>query len=505
MNRRRAWLLFATIVMALALSLDALARPGGGGSFSGGGSSGGGGGGYSSGGGSGGGGFIIALIFNLLPWPVKILVIIGIVVFYFYQKSSGQRMRDWSTGPAVVPQYYVPPPAPMQSAPSNLRRRLADLRRQDPAFSLVLFEDFLYSLYAETRHAIGRGQVALLSAYIAPDVLGRMEQAPRGDVHGVVIGAMRYVDVWGTQPGAPEVRVTVELEVNIAMRAGPQETSAYLVERWTLARKAGAHSRPYARARVLDCPGCGAPLSAVIAGKCTHCQRVVSTGELDWVVREAAVIHEESRAPLLTSDVEEEGTDLPTIVDPDATRMLGELQRRDPTFAWQPFLGRVGLVWSEFQVCWSSRDLTKMRAYLSDNLFQMQSYWVNAYKSQGLRNVSEGGRIEGVELARVESDASYDAVTVRVRAVGLDYTIADKDGKVVAGSKSRPRRYTEYWTLIRGSSRQGPTRTEPVCPNCGAPLNINMAGVCTYCQAKVTTGEFDWVLSRIEQDEVYSG
>jgi hypothetical protein len=32
-----------------------------------------------------------------------------------------------------------------------------------------------------------------------------------------------------------------------------------------------------------------------------------------------------------------------------------------------------------------------------------------------------------------------------------------------------------------------------------------MAGTCKYCQAKVTTGEFDWVLSRIEQDEVYVG
>jgi hypothetical protein len=32
-----------------------------------------------------------------------------------------------------------------------------------------------------------------------------------------------------------------------------------------------------------------------------------------------------------------------------------------------------------------------------------------------------------------------------------------------------------------------------------------MAGVCEYCQGKVTSGEFDWVLSRIEQDEAYRG
>jgi hypothetical protein len=32
-----------------------------------------------------------------------------------------------------------------------------------------------------------------------------------------------------------------------------------------------------------------------------------------------------------------------------------------------------------------------------------------------------------------------------------------------------------------------------------------MAGNCTYCKAKVTSGEFDWVLSQIEQDESYGG
>jgi len=59
--------------------------------------------------------------------------------------------------------------------------------------------------------------------------------------------------------------------------------------------------------------------------------------------------------------------------------------------------------------------------------------------------------------------------------------------------------------LIRGSSRKGPARREPNCPHCGAPLKIGMAGTCEYCRAKVTSGEFDWVLSRIEQDEAYGG
>jgi hypothetical protein len=45
-----------------------------------------------------------------------------------------------------------------------------------------------------------------------------------------------------------------------------------------------------------------------------------------------------------------------------------------------------------------------------------------------------------------------------------------------------------------------------VCPSCGAPLdNVNAAGICGYCDGKITSGRFDWVLSRIEQAEAYQG
>ena len=37
------------------------------------------------------------------------------------------------------------------------------------------------------------------------------------------------------------------------------------------------------------------------------------------------------------------------------------------------------------------------------------------------------------------------------------------------------------------------------CPNCGAPLDVDLAGVCSYCRAPIMSGKYDWVLTRIEQ------
>jgi hypothetical protein len=34
---------------------------------------------------------------------------------------------------------------------------------------------------------------------------------------------------------------------------------------------------------------------------------------------------------------------------------------------------------------------------------------------------------------------------------------------------------------------------------------VNQAGICEYCGNKVVTGDFDWVLATIEQDEEYRG
>jgi hypothetical protein len=48
---------------------------------------------------------------------------------------------------------------------------------------------------------------------------------------------------------------------------------------------------------------------------------------------------------------------------------------------------------------------------------------------------------------------------------------------------------------------QKPGTLENTCPSCGAPVSLNQIGECRYCKVAVTSGKFDWVVSRIEQDD----
>ncbi len=414
-------------------------------------------------------------------------------------------LRGWSTKreweSLAKPTVHAPVPPPRA-------RDLDAIRATDPLFSVALFEDFMHALYTEVRVAHGQRKLERVAPYLAPSVRSSLAGQESPPVGQVVIGAIRCLEVDTSDP--LQIRVQIEIEANYAELGGatsatPTEQAFWVSERWWLARARTARSRSPERARVLDCPGCGAPIDKVVGGQCRHCRQVVDTGAFDWRVTSIEVDHKEPRGPMLTGTTEEQGTELPTVFDPWLSRRLAALQSRDRAFDVAAFQRRIGLVFATMQIAWSSLEWNRARPFLSDNLFEAQRYWIEAYRRSGLRNVTERARIERIELVRVLEDAYFDAITVRVHATGLDYTVRVGDGAVVGGNRDKERRYTEYWTLLRGNRVTGPTRTEPVCPRCGAPLQVSMAAECGACRAKVNSGAFDWVLARIEQDEAYTG
>jgi Tim44-like domain len=437
---------------------------------------------------------------------VFLLVAAGVilVIVLVNKQRTGLHGPEWETATAEDPPRVQVPRRPTYP---SLVAALGTIREGDPEFSFVLFEDFLYALYTEAHTARGAGRLPGLSPYLSPaarEVLAGLGQRP---VETVIVGLLRVEQVTAGGLAAPTEVVAV-FDTNYAERDDQgAEHAFYSSERWTLTRPAGEKSRPPERARVLDCPNCGAPLDKLVGGVCGYCNQNVDGGDHDWTVQSLEILEREERPPILTGTTEEAGTGDPTVVAPDAAQRWKALTAGDPALDWAGLSARVNLVFQTFHQAWTAREPLLVRPYLSDNLFQSQLYWIEAYRRQHLVNRTDGAHVVSLHLARVVSDAHYDAVTVRLFATGRDYTVTEA-GEVVGGDKLRERPYSEYWTLIRGAGRTGAPRTRPECPSCGATLDagaVNMAGHCTFCRAKVTAGEFDWVLSRIEQDEVYTG
>jgi len=474
------------VAILLALASVALARPGGGESFSGGGGHGGGGGGGAE------------LVFELIYWTLRLIIyypqvglpLLGIIIVAICVSAYRQHQnKDWDSGPPV-----------------ELHRAITvEDNRPDPDFSQVVFEDFAFRLFSTAHRA--RAATDKLAAAVGPYLDEKTRTAltqrePVGaPVEQVVVGALRLTRVDAFEQG--RVCISVEYEANVATA----QHTYYSVESWLFARDANVKSKPPGAARTFPCPNCGAPWASSATGtqQCASCGQVVDNGRFDWVVVKASLDSNDERPPTLTANPPERGTDLPTYRQPGVDTRWSELVGADPALSHDTFNKRVEMIYGGLNAAYAKNQLEPIRGLVSDGLFDYLQYWVDAYKRQSLRNQLTNMRITRQQLAKVTRDKYYDSVTVRIWGTGLDFVVDTETGKLVRGSKHRERPYSEYWTFVRSAARKGPPRSEPVCSNCGAPLKITMAGTCDHCGAHVTAGEFDWVLSKIEQDDTYRG
>jgi len=502
MNTRRRLAALLVVLIPLLFAVTSLARVGGGQTYSGGGSSSGG----SSGGGSGGGEIIFYFIrflfwltfhYPLIGIPVDIVVIY--VVYRYLNRQGGSSTQ-------TIKSLRVTPEATAGTGAVNFDA----LRRFDPNFSEIVFTDFCYALYGRAQTARGaRGGLAALAPYLGESARQNLEgRNPPGlkEIRGVVVGAFRVVSFRGIE--TPTVTVSIEFESNyteVTDQNGKEvETPWYVREQWRLERTRDILSPVPEQAGPDRCPNCGSSTELTDDGKCRHCGVRVENGSFQWFVKTINILGKEGRGPQLTSTVPEQGTDLPTVFQPRLAAAIAAFETAHPDFKWEDFEARATMIATELQSAWSALDWDRARPHETDNLFQMHRYWISAYQRQALRNLVDDFTIERIEPVRISDDAFYDSITVRLFAHGRDYTV-DSSGAVVSGSKTSVRSWSEYWTFIRSRGRTGKIHGDLNCPNCGAPLKVNAAGICAYCNSKITSGDFDWVLSKIEQDESYGG
>jgi hypothetical protein len=469
----------------LLAATAALARGGGGQSYSG--EANGGDGSFSGGGGDGGA--ILLLIEILFRYPqIGVPLLVVAVVLFVMVKRSTAVGGGFSTGDTGA----LDRTASSRAAPGGGRLQTEALRRADPEYSEPLFLDFVAALVARAVAVAGTPRSAEVERYLAgPRVLLPFGA---GGWRNVVVGSTRLRSV---AVGADAVRIAVDVALAATGAAGGR----WWQTTWTFTRKAGVRSKGPGEITKLACPACGAGSERREDGACQYCGQKPAPGEAAWAAAAVLVTRAEARPPIaLGGYAEERGTELPTVQSPTLAADLAALKQHLPDFDWAKARDRFGHTFLALQRAWSERDVAGIRPLATDAVFSTWRYWIEAYRAAGLRNRLEQVQAR-IDPARVSLDKYYAAITVRISASMVDQTV-DDGGRVVDG-KAAPRVFTEYWTFVRTLATARPDGV--TCSGCGASLPAGQTGQCPYCGALVGAPAFDWILSRIDQDEDYTG
>jgi predicted lipid-binding transport protein (Tim44 family)/DNA-directed RNA polymerase subunit RPC12/RpoP len=174
-----------------------------------------------------------------------------------------------------------------------------------------------------------------------------------------------------------------------------------------------------------------------------------------------------------------------------------------PDFNEEEFNAKVRKAFTDIQAAWSEMNISKVRRFISDGMYQRVNTQFKMMNILKQRNLLEKLEIKAVVIDKIESDGVFDVMHVGVFASIKDKFVSEAYPNLNTASFEE---FVEYWSFIRKNSTVSKDMYHTYnCPNCGGDLSANMGDMskCPYCGTITNSGEYDWVLAEITQADDY--
>ncbi len=197
--------------------------------------------------------------------------------------------------------------------------------------------------------------------------------------------------------------------------------------------------------------------------------------------------------------------ELPADVPLESVKGYKKFIAANPSFKFEDYSLKVTTAFVDIQRAWVAQDISGVRKFLSDGVYQRFSTQFKMMQLLKQKNELENIEVKNVIVDSIESDGVFDIIHTAIHAGMTDKFISEMDPSLNSTSSDD---FVEYWSFIRKKGVEGKDMfSTNDCPNCGATLEngVGEVGKCEYCGTMLNSGEYDWVLSEITQADDYVG
>ena len=184
--------------------------------------------------------------------------------------------------------------------------------------------------------------------------------------------------------------------------------------------------------------------------------------------------------------------------------IISKIKELDSNFDEGKFLSYVRDLFVKLQYAWADRDWEIVRCFETPALYEQHSSQLQRYIKNKQINKLEGVSVNSVRFSDFTQTSDKDIVTVIVNSKMIDYIIDENTNEIIRGDKNTYRFSNYRLTFVRTKGMKTELEEENKvktvdCPNCGASVEVTIAGRCSYCRSIVVTSKHDWVLSNLEK------
>lgn len=184
-------------------------------------------------------------------------------------------------------------------------------------------------------------------------------------------------------------------------------------------------------------------------------------------------------------------------------RGYNEFIAQNPGFNDVSFKEKVKTAFVQIQEAWQKKDMSKVRKYISDGMYQRLNVQFKMMDKLSQKNTIDKLEVKNIYIDRIDTDGLFDVIHVAVHASVNDKFISEKYPELNSGGSEE---FVEYWSFMkkRGVTEKNIFNSDN-CPSCGAALPAVPGEVakCEFCGTLTNSGEYDWVLAEVTQADDY--
>lgn len=171
---------------------------------------------------------------------------------------------------------------------------------------------------------------------------------------------------------------------------------------------------------------------------------------------------------------------------------MSEILKYDSSFTESKFKSFVDNVFIQIHLAVMMKEPEKIRHFVSEELYQEIVQKVENLKRRNVIQMYDEINVKQTTILGEEVKDPFMEIEVNITSRYMDY-LMDEDGNFISGVNTE-RIQKENYLLFRKKidfSKQGSVRK---CPGCGASIDVNASGLCSYCGTTYNLEDKDWVL-----------
>lgn len=178
---------------------------------------------------------------------------------------------------------------------------------------------------------------------------------------------------------------------------------------------------------------------------------------------------------------------------------ISELVKKDKTFTEANLLAKVDNTFIMLLSSIMVGNLDRVKHKISNNLFNEYSLFLNELKKNNEIQIYDELNVKSSEIIDICENNNKYIIRVRLIARYMKYKIDSNTRKYKSGNNTS--RVEEKYILVMTKSKNAADDDIiKICPGCGASIDANNSGICSYCGGIYNTKDYDWILEKIVED-----